>query len=219
MSIVASYLSSEKIDWVKEFWVDKRPRDFFKSVNHILFALGEMFSYSNNHAMKTAIKSFSNLSNGFNSLDLVENVNDLRNRLFGKNNKDLTVALSDVVNSSADTISWFSSSNIIKISAYASNILTGAVGVTLTYSFLRNTIDIMNTLATVKMGKYSRNIKEWELSKSIAYLAMGILVTFGSMYGFASLAPFIVLCSSITLISNAAIFYSKKDYESQFLRY
>ena len=204
----------DKTDFWSDYLINKRPRDFFKGINQIIYYPSHLLSLTKNSLISRTLSAFSGAYNAFNLLDFFENVNDLRNSFYRKDVKkgvkSLDEACVDVVGSFADSMYWISATKIFALTALASNIFSGINGSTLLYScskhFVRD-VKALHTDKDIKSDENKKNIQLWKIAKDIAYLALGALMMAGAYLTTSVFVPYMVYTSSITVIANANIYY------------
>lgn len=203
MSAVA--IKKDPIDLSVNYFTNAKPREFFKGLHQIFF-WNKHITGKDAVAFKTALAAFSKVFDAFNFLDLMDNLNNLRNYFFKKDVKDLSLLLSDTANSAAETTLWLSATTgIVSLSVKAISYTSLISGATLMFSFVKYAYNDITELLSKPLNNDQKNVKMLCIAKDIALFAIGALV-FISCFGLPLMVPMLATCGAITVISNYAIY-------------
>jgi len=185
------------------------PRDFFNSIHQSFFwnkyLVGKQTTTINN-GMKSSMRVF----DAFNMLDLVGNLNNLKNHFLEKKIQDLPLLASDTANNFCESMTWLSSCGIVALSASSLNWLMIGSGATLMFSFAKRSINEIKDLINKSLSKQDKNIKMLSIAKNIALFVIGFLLFITGWFKYPLMITSITLCSGITIIANLAIHIIEK---------
>jgi hypothetical protein len=200
-----SLAKKDKVDYVSEYFVNS-PDKFFKSLH--LF-IGQWPKYLINSSSKVVVnsaKAFGNVVGAFDIKDFIENANALRNVLWKKTNDSLSIAIADVYYEAHFAAEFLVDSNIVSIAASTMQTSTILAGITLSYSFGMKSYENLSNYFRVS-GFNNKNYHLANLVKSVSFLAMGIMLTYSTIYAATLPASYMLFASTTALLASFAIAY------------
>lgn len=210
-----SVQKKDLLDLTTSYFTTAKPREFFKSLNQVFF-WNKYLTGKETFAIGAGLSIFPKIFDAFNVLDLIDNVNNLRNHLLGKDVKDLSLLVSDTINSACDTVSWFSvSAGIVSLSSLVLDFMMIGSGVTMMYSFARHSITSIKELINTALDKNEKNIKMFEVAKNISLFAIGLLVFISGWFGLPLMIPLVTVFGAVAVISNFAIYMIQNSKKMQ----
>lgn len=203
------------VDNLTIYFTTEKPREFFKSI-HQLFFWNKYLTGNEGSVFKAGLASFSKVFDAFNLLDLVDNVNNIRNHFLGKKVQDISLLVSDTLNSFFETTTWLSATTgIISLSSKALSYSMAGSGVTLMYSFAKYTVQDIKELINKPFTKDEKKIKLLSIAKDVSLFAIGVLLLLGGL-GYPLMVSLLTVFGGITVISNLACYMIEKSNKSHF---
>lgn len=200
-----SVIQKDFLDIASNYFVNVKPREFFKTIHQMVF-WNKYLTGKEAQSLTTGIKTFMGVFDAFNILDVMDNVNNLRNHMLGKDVKDLSLLVSDTVNSVCETTTWLAiTTGIISLSANTLSWVMSGSGITLMFSFAKNTVKEIKDLIKRPLTKDEKNIKMFTIAKNIALFAIGVILFACGWFGYPLRISLLTFLGSVTIISNFAI--------------
>ncbi len=212
MSAVAN-VQKDFLDVTTSYFTCAKPREFFKTI-HQLFFWNKYLTGKETSAVSLALSSFCKVFDAFNILDLMDNLNNLRNHLSGKDVKDVSLLMSDTVNSACETTTWLSATTgIISLSATALRWTKVGSGATLMYSFAKNSISEIKDFINKPLSNDEKNIKLFSIAKNVSLFAIGVLLVISGLLLAPLKISLLTVFGGVTIICDFAkyIFENNQD--------
>jgi hypothetical protein len=209
--------SKDIFDILTEF-VTTRPRDLFKAFNYLFF-WNQFFTGKDSFFYKNSLSTLPKIFFAFDFVDFIENSNNLKNYLLGKNIeavKDPSLLIASTVESGCDAISWATSTTgLIAIGSYASSWITSIGGATLAYCFAKYTLEVIKDLKNKTLNNDERTILFYKLAKNISLFALGVIFFSIGWFSLSCFSTAIALFSTVTVVSELAIHLIKNQKHLQ----
>lgn len=202
---VAANVHKDFFDHATSYFTQAKPREFFKTLHHLFFWKG-CFAGKETSAVKAALCACPKVFDAFNALDLMDNLNNLRNHILGKDVKDLSVLMADTVGSACDAACWFSCVGIVSIGAAALDYLMIGSGAAMMYSFAKHSVQSIKDLRNQKLNNDEKKIKLLETAKNISLFAIGALLVVCGLLAVPLMINLLAFLGAVTVISNFAVY-------------
>ncbi|NGX63557.1 MAG: hypothetical protein KR126chlam6_00969 [Candidatus Anoxychlamydiales bacterium] len=203
----------------------KNPRETFKLINYSTFWIKHFQTTQNYfiHQMShvsSVLKSFPRVFDAFNLVDMMGNLNDVRNYFLGKkiftNLADQVNLFSDTVNSICETTAWAVAVKAVTLTSYYMSWVTALSGATLMLSFSNRIFSNISDLKEAKKATEPEEIKEKKinqlsLAKNVSLFAIGVILFANGWFAVPMNAAALAIFSLATVISEFRIQHLKKE--------
>lgn len=200
MPVALNIQKKDFLDHTSDFFTAS-PRDFWRA-GHELFFWTKYLTGKDSSILKSGVAVFSKAFDSFNVVDLAGNLKSLRNHFNGKESKDISLLVSDTLNSGFETISWLAGS-VLSISSKILSFAMFGSGATLMYSSAKNVYNDINNLVKKPLNDADKNIKLLKIATDISLFAIGVLLVLGGL-GYSLITPLLSAFGLVILISNLA---------------